>query len=91
MLTKKLTESINNYLKKNDYLSLLEKDLNALGLNLDSSKIEITLIDFNKLVKLINNIIKNGIKKQTYFVCFSESKFNETLWLNVLIIIMDLF
>lgn len=81
----KLSNSLENYLNKvNGNSGEFKNDLSKMDISIDLSKFNIQSFDVDKLKYIINKMIediRNEIKKQTYSVCFSETEFNETLWL----------
>ena len=81
----KIEELIGKYIKENVFdVKMLLLELENNGIKVKSQlleNIDINLSDIrNKLKDFLENI-RNEIKKQTYSACFSESEFNETLWL----------
>lgn len=80
-----LSNCLENYLNKvNGNSKEFKNDLSKMDISIDVSKVDIQAFDVDKLKYIMKKMIediRNEIKKQTYSVCFSETEFNETLWL----------
>ena len=81
----KIEELLGKYIEKNVFnVKTLLLDLEKNGFKVESQlleNIDISLSDIKNKLKDFLEKIRNEIKKQTYSACFSESEFNETLWL----------
>lgn len=81
----KIEELLGKYINENTFdIKKLLLELEKSGFKVHNQQIEnvnISLLDIKTKLQAFVENIRNEIKKQTYSACFSESEFNETLWL----------